>query len=113
MKKYGTYLFMLAVSFAIVVGVTVTKGLTTTGILLFALFLFILTGYRVMALRVESKDAKGNRIAMLVALIVFYAIRYSGLKEQEVHIVLAVGLALYFFYDAIHVYRILKAKGKI
>lgn len=113
MKKYGTYLLMLAASFAIVVGITMTKGFTTTGVLLFALFLFALTAYRVMALGIEAKDAKGNRIVMLAALVIFYAVRYSGLEEREVHIALAVGLALYFLYDALRVYRILKSKGEI
>ena len=113
MRKFALYLLMLALSFAVVVGVTMTKGLTTTGVLLFAFFLFALTVYRVGVLGVEAKDAKGDRIAMLAALVIFYAIRYSGLEEHEVHAALAVGLALYFIYDALRVYRILKSKKQI
>ncbi len=113
MKKFALYLLMLALSFAVVVGITMTKGLNTTGVLFFAFFLLALTVYRVAVLGIEAKDAKGDRVAMLAALVIFYAVRYSGLEEREVHIALAVGLALYFIYDALRVYRILKSKKQI
>lgn len=111
MKKFGIYILILALTFAAVIGMMFTKGLTTTGVLLFALFLLILTTYRVMALGIEAKDAKGNRLIMLLALVAFYGIRYATLDEREALYWIAAGLILYAVYDAIRVYRILQSKA--